>query len=125
VLEGSCLLAVDGQDAVTLEVGDFMLLPATPAFTMTGFEPVTPERLDPKVMAAAATGEVRHGTRGGKPDVRQLGGYFEFESPDAALLVSLLPPMIHLRGVERLSTLVRLVNEEASDGHEKAGNLCE
>jgi AraC-like DNA-binding protein len=114
VLEGSCLLAVDGQDALTLEAGDFVLLPATPGFTMSGFEPVTPERLDPRVMAGQ-TGEVRHGTRGVRPDVRMLGGYFDFDSPDAALLVSLLPPLVHLRGAERLSLLVRLVGEESSE----------
>lgn len=114
VLDGSCILAVDGLDAMTLEKGDFVLLPTTPAFTMRGFEPVRPEPLDPKVMAATV-GEVRHGTRGGKPDVRQLGGWFEFESPDSALLVSLLPPMVHLRGVERLSTLVQMVNDEAKE----------
>jgi hypothetical protein len=45
-------------------------------FTLSGFEPVTPELIDPKV-AAARTGEVRHGTRGGRPDVRMLGGYFD------------------------------------------------
>ncbi len=42
VLEGSCLLAVDGQKSLTLEAGDLVLMPATPGFTMTGFEPVTP-----------------------------------------------------------------------------------
>lgn len=47
------------------------------------------------------------------PDVRMLGGYFIFDSPDASLLVSLMPPVIHVRGVERLATLVRLVGEEA------------
>jgi len=114
VLEGSCRLAVDGQDALTLEAGDFVLLPATPAFTMSGFEPVTPERIDPKV-TPAPTGEVRHGTRGGRPDVRLLGGYFVFDSPDAALLVSLLPALMHVRGAERLSVLVRLVGEESSE----------
>jgi AraC-like DNA-binding protein len=56
---------------------------------------------------------VRHGTRGGRPDVRLLGGYFVFDSPDAALLVSLLPALVHVRGVERLSVLVRLVGEES------------
>ena len=75
MLEGSCCLAVDGHPAITLEAGDFVLLPATPGFTMSGFEPVRPERIDPKVMLSPA-GEVRHGTRGGKPDVRLLGGYF-------------------------------------------------
>ena len=112
VLEGRCRLAVDGHAALTLEAGDFVLLPATPGFTMSGFEPVRPERIDPKVMLSPK-GEVRHGTRGGRPDVRLLGGYFVFDSPDASLLVSLLPALIHVRGVKRLSTLVQLVAEEA------------
>jgi len=114
VLEGSCRLAVDGHRAVTLEAGDFVLLPATPGFTLSGFEAVQPERIDPKQISAP-TGEVRHGTRGGRPDVRLLGGYFVFDSPDSALLVSLLPGLFHVRGVERLATLVRLVAEESSE----------
>jgi AraC-like DNA-binding protein len=114
VLEGSCRLAVDGHRALTLEAGDFVLLPATPGFTMSGFEPVRPTRIDPNV-AATATAEVRHGTRGGRPDVRLLGGYFAFDSPDAAMLVSLLPTVIHVRGAERLSMLVRLVGEESRE----------
>ncbi|MHA7629508.1 AraC family transcriptional regulator [Corallococcus sp. M7] len=114
VLEGRCRLAVDGQPALTLEGGDFVLLPATPGFTLSGFEPVTPERVDPKV-APSPTGEVRHGRRGGRPDARLLGGYFVFDSPDAALMVSLLPVLVHVRGVERLSTLVQLVRDETSE----------
>ena len=43
VLEGRCRLTVDGHRPLTLEAGDFVLLPATPGFTMSGFEPV---RLD-------------------------------------------------------------------------------
>jgi AraC-like DNA-binding protein len=114
VLEGSCLLAVDGQKALTLEAGDFVLLPTTPGFTMRGFEPVTPAVIDPKV-AATVSGDVRHGRRGGRPDVRLLGGYFVFESPDAELLVSLLPTLVHLRGIERLSMLVRFLVEESHE----------
>jgi AraC-like DNA-binding protein len=114
VMEGSCLLTVDGQKTITLEAGDFVLLPATPGFTMTGFEPVTPVPMDPKA-AAGQTGEVRHGRRGGAPDVRQLGGYFVYDSPDAELLVSLLPALIHVRGIERLSVLVQLISEEARE----------
>ena len=113
VLEGSCRLAVDGHRALTLEAGDFILLPATPGFTMSGFEPVRPERIDPKV-TPSPIGEVRHGRRGGRPDVRLLGGYFVFDSPDAGLLVSLLPSLVHVRGAGRLSTLVRLVGDESS-----------
>ena len=113
VLEGSCRLAVDGHGPVTLDAGDFVLLPATPGFTLSGGEPVRPQRVDPKV-APSPTGEVRHGTRGGRSDVRLLGGYFVFDSPDAALLVSLMPALVHVRGVERLSVLVRLVGEETN-----------
>ena len=114
VLEGRCRLTVEGHVPLTLEAGDFVLLPATPGFTMSGFEPVKFERFDPKV-TSTVPGEVRHGTRGGRPDVRLLGGWFVFDSPDSALLVSLLPSLVHLRGIERLSVLVRLVGEEASE----------
>ena len=48
VTEGRCHLAVDGERPVVLERGDFVLLPATPAFTMSGFEPAQPVRIDPK-----------------------------------------------------------------------------
>src|SRR5678815_940245 len=65
VLEGRCRLTVDGHRPLTLEAGDFVLLPATPGFTMSGFEPVRFERFDPKV-TATVPGEVRHGTRGGR-----------------------------------------------------------
>ena len=47
--------------------------------------------------------------------MRLLGGYFAFDSPDAALLASLLPAVVHVRGAERLSTLVRLVGDESSE----------
>src|SRR5258705_2842847 len=78
VLEGSCRLTVDGHRPLTLEAGDFVLLPATPGFTMSGFEPVRLERFDPMV-TSKVLGEVRHGARGGRPDVRLLGGWFLFD----------------------------------------------
>jgi len=114
VLEGSCRLAVDGHRPLTLEAGDFVLLPATPGFAMSGFDPVRFEHFDPH-LRAKALGETRHGTRRGRPDVRLLGGWFVFDSPDTALLVSLLPSLVHVRGIERLSILVRLVGDEASE----------
>src|SRR6185295_16810010 len=67
VLEGSCRLRVDGHPSVTLSAGDFVLLPVTPGFTMSGFEPSRLERFDPNA-ASKLLGEVRHGTRGGRPD---------------------------------------------------------
>ncbi|WP_411879141.1 AraC family transcriptional regulator [Polaromonas sp. YR568] len=112
MLEGECVLAVDGQQPLTLAAGDFLLMPATPGFIMSGAAPAPPVFLDPKTMPAPE-GEIRHGRREGPPDVRMLGGYFAFDSPDAALMVSLLPSVLHLRGIGRLPLLVQFVREES------------
>ena len=123
VLEGSCLLAVDGHEVITLKAGDFVLLPATPGFTMSGFEPAVPLLLDPNEPANTAPGELRHGTPDVPPDVRQLGGYFEFDSPDPTLLVSLLPGVVHVRDADRLGLFVQLIDEETHQhrpGHDFA-----
>ncbi|TYR29838.1 AraC family transcriptional regulator [Mesorhizobium microcysteis] len=113
VTEGRCHLAVDGEAPVVLEAGDFVLLPATPAFTMSGFEPAPLRHIDPQASLSPGR-EIRYGRQDGPVDVRQFGGWFKFGSPDAALLVSRLPRMIHVRGVPRLAQLVRLVGEEAA-----------
>ncbi len=111
VLEGACRLAIRGHPPLDLLAGDFVLLPATPGFVLSGLEPAAPVDVDPH-QAARTTGEVRHGTRRGPPDVRLLGGYFVFDSPDAALLVSLLPGVMWVRDAARLRLLVQLVAEE-------------
>lgn len=114
VLEGRCTLAVDGEGAVALETGDFVLLPATPGFTLSGERSALPVLVDPNAMPAP-TDEVRHGRQDGAAEVRLLGGWFEFDANDPALLASLLPTLVHVRGVPRLSMLVQLVREECSD----------
>jgi AraC-like DNA-binding protein len=112
MLEGECVLSVEKQEPVTLTAGDFVLMPATPGFTLSSLQPAVPVFLDPR-KERGATNELRHGRRKGPPEVRMLGGYFEFDSPDAALLVSLLPVLLHVREVDRLSVLVKLVREES------------
>ncbi len=57
-------------------------------------------------------GGVRLGTADAPLDVAMLVGHCAFGSPDAALLVSLLPQLIHVRGETRLATLVELVGDE-------------
>src|SRR5262245_1762985 len=91
VIDGGCRLAVDGHRPLTLQADDFVLLPATPGFTMSGFKPVRPERFDPNVRSKVL-GDVHYGTRG-RPEVRLFGAWFAFDSPDSALLVSLLPSL--------------------------------
>jgi AraC-like DNA-binding protein len=114
VLEGRCRLAVDGEAPIDLETGDFVLMPATPGFVLSGFDPVTPKHLDPD-LTPAPTDELRHGKQSGPPDVRLLGGWFMFDSPDAALLVSLLPRLVHVRAAGRLATLTAILSEETRD----------
>ena len=112
MLEGGCRLAVEGEDPVVLEEGDFVLLPETPTFTMTGLEPAPVQRIDART--APTEGRIRYGRQEGAPEMRQFGGWFSFGSPDASLLVSLLPRMIHVRGVPRLTQLVRMLGDEAA-----------
>jgi len=112
MLRGECLLAVDGQQAVTLEAGDFVLMPRTPGFTLSSMAPAAPVEMDPAAPQAQDV-EIRHGRLDGPPETQMLGGYFAFDSPDASLLVSLLPTLLHLRGVERLTVLVQLVRDES------------
>ncbi|OHE79597.1 MAG: AraC family transcriptional regulator [Lysobacterales bacterium GWF1_69_6] len=116
ILAGQARLTVDGQPPLDLQPGDFVLLPATPGFTLSGGAPTPPVWLDPQTGAVVADDQpLRHGRLGGEADFVSLGGWFEFATPDAALLVSLLPGQVHVRGVDRLTRLVHLLREEATD----------
>lgn len=110
MLAGQCRLAVDGHEPVSFAAGDFVLLPATPAFTISSDEPAMPVHLDPH--SIGGHGEVRYGAPGGEPDMLSLGGAFLFDAADAGLLVSLLPGVVHVQGSERLARLVQMVGEE-------------
>jgi len=112
ILHGSCLLSVDGHESIEITAGDFILLPATPAFTISSFAPAPPVSLDPDKVATER-GELRYGERDGAPDMRSLGGAFLFDYHDAALLISLLPSIVHVRDSARLRMLVDMVKEES------------
>lgn len=114
VLDGNCLLTVDGHAPIAIGAGDFVLLPTTPAFTLSSFAPAPPVHLDPHAVAGGR-GELRYGEQDGPPDMRSLGGAFLFDCPDPGLLVSLLPEVVHVRDSARLSLLVRMVGEESAD----------
>ena len=114
ILDGSCRLAVDGREPITLQEGDFVLIPSAHDFTVSSLEPVASDDIDTRPVALL-DGEFRVGIQSGPPDVRLLVGHCIFGSPDAALLVSLLPQLVHVRGEGRLTTLVRLVGEESRE----------
>lgn len=111
VLDGSCLLAVDGAAPLRLEHGDFVLLPATPGFTMASDPGVRPTAGTPR-----HTGELRHGTTTGPPTMRMLGGYFRLDRANAKLVLRLLPAIIHIPrgalGSARVQQTAALIGEE-------------
>lgn len=109
---GRCRLSIAGQDPLIVEAGDFVLLPATPRFAMSSLDPGPLRRIDARTEPPQH--EVRHGRQDGPPDMRQFGGWFTFAAPDADLMVALLPRMIHLRGIPRLTQLVHMLGEEAA-----------
>ncbi len=109
VLEGRCRLDLAGQAALMLEAGDFVLVPAAYDFVMSGLEPCMEGET---ARVETSPGVFRLGPEGVQSDLRMLVGHCTFASDDADLLVSLLPQLVHVRGEERLSTLVALVNDE-------------
>ena len=112
VVEGSCRLQVEGREALMLEVDDFVLIPAAADFTMSSLHPEA-EGMALSEPVCLPSGEFWLGDPTGPVNVRNLVGHCAFASPDAALLVSLLPELVHVRGEARLATLVALVGEEA------------
>jgi len=114
VLDGTCRIACAGSEEHMLEPGDFILIPATYDFAMTSMAaPGADDGVTEPVVLAP--GHVRLGSAEGAPDVRFIIGHCVFGSPDAALLVSLLPRLVHVHGEPRLATLVELVRDEARE----------
>ena len=110
VLDGNCELSITGRAPVRLGRGDFVLVPAVRDFTMASVPPPPGGLLNEP---AEARPGVFHLGEQGAPDTRLLIGYCAFGSNEAALLVSLLPDLVVVRGERRLTTLVELLSEEA------------
>src|SRR5688572_27981500 len=86
VLDGTCFIDAKGIGTLKLEAGDFILLPATPAFTIG-----TDLTLKP-ITVAPTDEDVRYGRKRGLLSLLMLGGYFWFHPANAELLVRFLPP---------------------------------
>ena len=109
VRAGHCWLTLEGHQPMLLEQGDFLLLPLTPAFTL-GSElgarciPGRPSR-----------NGVRHGDPNGRPDFRRIGGTFQVDLVNNALL-ELVSQTMHVRAAEfdtgRLTRMIELILDE-------------
>jgi AraC-like DNA-binding protein len=110
VLEGECRVIGASQPPVVVRAGDFVLSPSTNDQTIESVD-APPHGMD---MLPVELGEGRF--RVGRPDapinLRMQVGLCSFASPDAALLVSLLPAMVVVRDEPRLATLMQLVGDE-------------
>jgi AraC-like DNA-binding protein len=92
---GACWLAMDeGAEPVLLAAGDFVLIPGGKGYRLYSADdapPIDAFRFFPSVPA----GETAVLNGGG--DISGVGGYFGFEGMHAERLVSLLPPVVHIR----------------------------
>jgi AraC-like DNA-binding protein len=113
LLEGGCQMAIDGHAPMELLSGDFVLIPAAYGVAMASLG--APPDVETQMPVALGNGEYRIGEPQNPVDARMMAGHCSFASPDAALLVSLLPKIVHVRGEQRLATLVELVREESRE----------
>jgi AraC-like DNA-binding protein len=95
VVSGGCWLAVEGvPDAVRLEPGDCFLLPGGRPFSLSSDPALTP--VDFKtVFQFPLNGSVRAYNGGG--DCFGVGGHFILTGANAGMLMSMLPPIVHIR----------------------------
>ena len=112
ILAGRACLEVDGKPPITLGEGDFVLIPSAYNFTVSSIDPAPGDRVE-TLPLVQPDGTVRLGPADVPPEVQQLVGYCTFGSADTALLVSLLPDLVLVRGEQRLRVLAQLLRDEA------------
>jgi AraC-like DNA-binding protein len=111
VLQGECRLVSPGRPPIVLREGDFVLSPATNDHIVESID--APPHGIAMMPTQIAEGRFRVGPPGEPVNLRMQVGLCSFASPDAALLVSLLPGMINARGEPRLALLLQLVGDES------------
>lgn len=118
ILEGECWITFEGKSPVKFEKGDFLLLPSTPPFSLSSHPGI-----ECKLRQPMDTVAVRHGDQEGDPDFVSIGGTFRIEQVNAALLLALLPDVVHVPASQgrtgRLGKVVELIMEECE--HEDPG----
>lgn len=112
LLSGRSLFEAEGSAPIELGAGDFVLVPEASTITMSSLDPAPPGELTSEPLPGR-DGNVRLGAPDAPVNAQLLVGYCRFGSPDADLLVSLLPEVVVVRGELRLAALARLIREEA------------
>lgn len=110
VLEGECRVVSSGRPPIIVRQGDFVLSPSTSDHIVESIE--APPHGIAMMPVEIGEGRFRIGPPAEPVNLRMQVGLCSFSSPDAALLVSLLPAMIVARGAPRLALLLQLVGDE-------------
>jgi hypothetical protein len=110
VLEGQCRLVRADQPPIVVLAGDFVLSPSTNDQVIESID--APPQGIAMAPAELSEGRFRVGLADDEVNLRMQIGLCSFASPDAALLVSLLPSMVIARGEPRLAQLLNLVSDE-------------
>ena len=114
IVEGRCLLTIAGRSPITLESGDFILVPQIHAFTMSSLQRPPPGTLPQRL--ETNPGVFRLGDPDARADITAMVGHCSFLANDKQLLSSLLPDIVHARGEPRLMDLVRMIHAEMVGG---------
>jgi len=95
LLNGECWLAMDGvPDPVQLKSGDCILLPTGRALRIASDLALPPVDVESVIYPAPGGGIA---TFNGGGDCFGIGGWFEFAGKNAEILLSVLPPIVHIR----------------------------
>jgi AraC-like DNA-binding protein len=117
ILKGSCWLVTQGQAPLHLAAGDFVLIPVGSDLTIASDLECETTSLDPADDRDCRDREVWYGDAGVAADFTQLGGYFQLDYANSALLDGLLPNLVHIPGSDlvagRLKRTIELIVEEA------------
>lgn len=111
VLQGECLMSINGKAPKLLVSGDFVLIPATYTFENTSAGALTPVGITTPTLIG--DGHVKIGSTTGPAEFLMNVGHCEFDTPDKQLIVALLPNEILIKGQRRFVTLLELLLDES------------
>jgi AraC-like DNA-binding protein len=117
VAEGSCWFEYPGNAPRRLQTGDFILLSEPPAWILRSSNRV--DVADFRSTYDLTAGPIVHfGQRGVENPTRIIGGYFDFDPVNAAMLTQLLPPVVVVGSEEehgwRLRSVLQLISDEVA-----------
>ena len=102
VIRGACWLALDGLDPLRLTAGDCVVLPSGRPFRIGSDLEIEP--IDAATYFAAQTNGCLATFNGGGGSL-VYAGRFEFEKRHGGMLLSVLPPIVHIREEDDRGTL--------------------